>query len=173
MVRGYASPARQAGADQQEGAGADARQPSALCRCIAQPICCRRVCNLSSSAAGPRHEDDIDSRRFAIGRSGITRMPISQVMGRLRSAIGITRSLGMPLIAAVNTSHGPSEIHLLRTIEKQDVIVPAIGVTPGSGRYCRSPNPLRSSGPGKHLPHEAGSCRVPSVRFRPLDCSQV
>src|SRR5215469_2213200 len=47
MVRDYASPARQAGADQREGASADARQPSALCRCTAQPICCRRRAAIS------------------------------------------------------------------------------------------------------------------------------
>jgi hypothetical protein len=33
---------------------------------LRSPVCCRRVCNLSPSAAASGHEDDINLRRFLI-----------------------------------------------------------------------------------------------------------
>jgi hypothetical protein len=130
MVRGYASPARQAGADQQEDAGADARQPCALCRCIAQPICCPGVCNLSSSAAAARHEDDIDFRRVAIGE--VRDYAHAHLAGNEPAPLSNCDDTIAWHAADCRCEHLPwaSEIHLLRTIEKQDADRPSHGSNP-------------------------------------------
>src|SRR4051812_6977496 len=58
-------------------------------------------------------------------------------MGRLRSAIVTTRSLSMPLSAAVNTSHGPTKSISSAPSKSRMPIVLGMGSTPGSDRRAK------------------------------------